>query len=315
MMLNSTRIVVALGGAFALLAIAVPAFARGGQSGPTGARFSHLYVADQHILRYPLVDGKPSGVPDAEITTVITPTSIAVGPDGELYATQAGYPVSYVDVFAPRSRGKAKPLRVLNAPLYPQSVAVDANGYLYVATSGWSGLAYVDVFAPNAFGAAQPVQTIFLPGPHIEDVALDAAGNLYVGTYDGQYIYVFATPATKPMFVRELCQQTDAYFPNGIAISADGFEYASFNASISVFRDTLNACPPPSHGEITIAGQPPQGLGGVAVQNGHLFVASNYPGGAIYELDAHRLGVQTPLATISGPKSKLLGPRDVIVGP
>jgi hypothetical protein len=88
----------------------------------------------------------------------------------------------YVAVYAPPYTGEPKKL---SGVLFPQGVAVDKAGNVYVATCGahcGSTPAGIYVFAP---GASQPMSEITSPlFKSLTSLAADAEGNVYAANYD-----------------------------------------------------------------------------------------------------------------------------------
>jgi hypothetical protein len=102
-------------------------------------------------------------------------------------------PVARIDVFAPGSYGAMPPVRTIAGPHThlgrPLSMAVDAQGLLYVANTGVldnAPLSAVEVFAPDANGDVAPVREILFDVPSVPSgLALDTNGDLFVGDQEG----------------------------------------------------------------------------------------------------------------------------------
>ena len=107
----------------------------------------------------------------------------------------------YLYVYGKGASGYDQPQRELVLPFVPSCVAVDRQGHEFV---GGLTDSYVAVYAPGAEGNATTLQRIALPNGdrHINGVALDASGNLYVS--DTNEISEFATPVTNPTLVRTI---------------------------------------------------------------------------------------------------------------
>ena len=133
----------------------------------------HLYVAQgadivSRIYRFPInAAGLPSTKPDGYLDLGFRyPSGIAIGPNGDLYASSSGDANAckderrcFLEVFAPGASGHAKPLRVLYVPQQPEYIAVDQLGYLDVSTlQGQRGV--TNVYAPNASGHDKPINEI-----------------------------------------------------------------------------------------------------------------------------------------------------------
>ena len=122
-------------------------------------------------------------------------TAIATDAQGNIYVTTAGADRNKdsILVFSAGSSGNASPARVVSGAAtrvrYPQGVAVNEKGYIYVTTqqdTGNESGVEVLIFAPGANGNIAPVTRIdgdcdpriWTAGP----IALDADGRLYVAT-------------------------------------------------------------------------------------------------------------------------------------
>ncbi|HYK82116.1 MAG TPA: NHL repeat-containing protein [Gemmatimonadales bacterium] len=127
------------------------------------------------------------------------PTGIALDAAGRIYVANednnSGYTES-ITVYAPGASGNATPTATIagnfNAGTsYPQGVALDAAGRLYVAGSG-----NITVYTADATGAFTATATISgsSTGLSPTGVALDPAGRLYAA--NGASITVYAPGAT-----------------------------------------------------------------------------------------------------------------------
>jgi len=136
-------------------------------------------------------------------TTLDTPLGLAVGPHGDLFVVNSGrvnLGIDSIIVFAPGASGDAAPERTITGDKtgldVPQSVAVDAAGYIYVTNFGSSS---ITVYAPNATGNAVPIRLIAGTdanlGAYVAGVASGASdGDLYVVSRSQQ-------PTTEPSWV------------------------------------------------------------------------------------------------------------------
>ena len=137
-------------------------------------------------------------------TQLAYPTGIAVDARGRIYvANKGGNGIGVsVTVYPPGATGDATPTAVitgssLTGPSYPQGIAVDAGGRVYLADAAYPAPA-IRVYAPDETGKLAPTATIAGSntglGDFVEGIALDIAGRLYVAS--GNAILVFASNAT-----------------------------------------------------------------------------------------------------------------------
>jgi hypothetical protein len=194
---------------------------------------SHLYVGSalSEVDRYALVNGIVQPSPDARLTSVSTPATIA-WTDGELYATYPLDGTGGMQVFA-YSTPDLTLIRMLDvpAPDYPAgfqftALAVDARNYLYV---GWVSIephsctGGVYAYAPFASGRPQPVATIPIKdagcgGPW--GLALDDQENLYVARSGRNAILVYSSPSSNPTLVGSIFGR-QLLSPSGLAIDSN----------------------------------------------------------------------------------------------
>src|SRR5437660_738946 len=137
-------------------------------------------------------------------TRLVFPTGIAVDAGDRLYVANEGQNGNYasVTVYAPGATGDATPTAMitgsfLTGPSYPQGIAVDAGGRLYIADAVYPA-GKIRVYAPDSTGKFAPTATIEGGdtglGDFVEGIALDAMGQLYVAS--GSVVLVFAADAT-----------------------------------------------------------------------------------------------------------------------
>ncbi len=137
-------------------------------------------------------------------TRLVFPTGVAVDAGDRLYVANEGQNGNYasVTVYAPGATGDATPTAMitgsfLTGPSYPQGIAVDAGGRLYIADAVYPA-GKIRVYAPDSTGKFAPTATIEGGdtglGDFVEGIALDAMGQLYVAS--GSVVLVFAADAT-----------------------------------------------------------------------------------------------------------------------
>ncbi|HTV93650.1 MAG TPA: SBBP repeat-containing protein [Verrucomicrobiae bacterium] len=127
-------------------------------------------------------------------TGLAFPTGVAVGADGKIYVANAGSgpcgTFGSITVYAAGASGNVSPIESIggsqhSAIFYPEGIAVDPNGNVYVSTPD---IAAILVFAPGANGDVAPIAQIQVPTPTSAlnagnaGLALDADGNIYVSS-------------------------------------------------------------------------------------------------------------------------------------
>jgi hypothetical protein len=142
-----------------------------------------------------------------------------------------------VDVFAPGSVGQGTPVRTIvgstTGLVSARAMTVDGNGFLFVANGSVTSVppSNVQVFAPGATGDALPVRSIsttsvgglWLPS----GIALDPAGDLYVGNSEGPPLYLFAAGTGAQTPIESLGDDTSLEDVSGVAIDSSGRVYTA----------------------------------------------------------------------------------------
>jgi hypothetical protein len=121
------------------------------------------------------------------LTQIDDLTGLAVDSAGYIYA--ANFSLNFTGsilVFAPDATGNAAPVRVITMADFPNGIAVDANGNIFVATTVYpSGPGKILEFGPGATGAAIPIRMIAGSATEMVTngyVQVDSVGNAYVAT-------------------------------------------------------------------------------------------------------------------------------------
>ncbi len=163
--------------------------------------------------------------------------SVSTDGAGQIYAGGTGTAPEIL-VYAAASSGTAAPLRTIvggtGSFTYPASMAIDSNGLLYVADGGNTPAGnalsnMIAVFSASATGNATPIRLIQGPLTQINNarqIALDAAGDLYVANgWDGS-ILVFAPGANGNVAPARVIATGAVNGSTGIAVDASGNVYA-----------------------------------------------------------------------------------------
>jgi sugar lactone lactonase YvrE len=123
---------------------------------------------------------------------------VGVDANGTLYAANTDN--SKISVFAPGANGNVAPEYTISGANTgldgPNDVVVGFDGSLYV-TNHNGAFNSVEVFSPGAKGNATPAQNITPNGTNfLDDVGLDASGNIWVTDWEGEQTLEFAANAT-----------------------------------------------------------------------------------------------------------------------
>jgi hypothetical protein len=209
-------------------------------SDPAAAKFVYLIGSADAAIKEYSVQTSTNALPNSTLTY---PPNYYGGPvatdsSGQLYVAVQLSPVNPANpgsifIYPPNSTGEATPSRTIDLNTYdPCALAVDANGLLYVAINpGGSGTQAVDVYPADASGNANRLRTLAVTGlAQILDIAVDAAGNIYVAGYSGNgdnTIAVYSPDASGSAAV----PTRTITFPNsnvyGVAVDTAGDIFAS----------------------------------------------------------------------------------------
>src|SRR5665213_3176111 len=186
------------------------------------------------------------------MSTLVAPSgvsfnSVSTDDAGQIYAGGTG-PAPEILVYAAASSGAALPLRTIvggtGSFTYPSSMAIDSNEFLYVADGGDTPAGnarsnMIAVFSASAIGNATPIRLIQGPLTQIDEarqIALDAAGNLYVANQGDGSILVFAPGANGNVAPARVISTGAINGSTGIAADASGNVYA-----VTYFPSDLNS--------------------------------------------------------------------------
>ncbi len=133
-----------------------------------------------------------NGSPVASLRAAGQQGPIATDSAGQIYIGGAPNPVDPNDlgdifIYPPNSTGNASPSRTIRLSFFPNRIAVDPTGRVYVLDlpDGYENgaLMTVSVYAADASGPATPLRTIVLTNvvPIVTDMVADGPGNLYLG--------------------------------------------------------------------------------------------------------------------------------------
>jgi hypothetical protein len=216
--------------------------------GPSAHQRSTIYVAEPAaVVGFPATasgDVAPSVTIAGSNTLLGTHpmTAITHDPAGNLYvAAFNGEGNDPIYEFAAGANGNVAPIREIDLEpvtgqgspsiLYPVSIAVDADGYLYVGASipFNSGnvviTTEVDVYAPGASGSVQPIAVLNANAFGSLWVALDAAQDLYTAGRNSQY------PGVPGTSVDEFAPAASG---NGLLRKSPSFTYAESPGASSI---------------------------------------------------------------------------------
>ena len=294
----------------------------------------HMYVSESRfhtILRFPVTNGIPAQRPDATITGLTFPRGVSIGPDGRLYAVDAG--TQQLAIYAPMPGTGSKPVKVLAIGHKEGlgTVDIDSAGYVYV---GWSHscttegfhCGYADVYSSFANGLKYLTTLSWGGGPpsaFIRSIAVDPNQTLAENTGgQGAVVYANAPYGQSPFFV--FCGAVDpaglGWGPNGSLIETDlGGVQPKTPAQVVVipnYQQNPN-CPP--FYAITSATTPLNYPYALASSGGLIYVSSAFNpqiGSAlVFVFDPTKSGSQTPLALIGGRASHLVSIAGIAIGP
>jgi sugar lactone lactonase YvrE len=280
-------------------------------------------------------------------TQVSSPSSVAIGPDGKIYVANGGGQEvppegsNAITVYPPGSYANVAEIATISAAdsddntsiSFPEAIAVDAHGKIYLADSGGANMtARVAVFAANSDGNVAPIATIAGDKTGLADpsgLALDSAGDLYVlndngGDDKNGSITVYPPGANGNVAPKATIadKNTQLNTARGLALDSAGNIYVT-NAS---GKDTVTIYAAGKFGNVApvkiISGADtglnlPHGIG--VDSDGTIYVSNdgsdNKGVDTVTVYAAGSSGNAKPIATISGSLTGLEKPDGLAVGP
>ncbi len=156
---------------------------------------------------------------------IITPHGIAFDKSGDLYVANCCH---NVQVYAP---GGTSPLRTDAYLAFPQRMAFDPYGYLFVANSGGNYYCpgFVAMYAPQAIKPQLYIQTGYSCGP-FGTLAIDRVGNVYVPSMSSNDVDVFRARSNSRLYTI-----TGINSPEDLKFDSNGLLYVANNGSVTVY--------------------------------------------------------------------------------
>ena len=248
----------------------------------------------------------------------------------------------HVTSYPTGSRGDVAPIALTVDMAYPDSIARDAGGRIYVANFDTNT---VTVYAASANGNVPPIAVIGGPNSRLANpsgIALDASGKIYVVNreeYRNGSITVYPPLATSTGILNEAPIATVAGSktlldnPTGIALDSQGKMYVANDLHVPVKQDKsfdrgrLTVYPAGSSGNIapiaTISGAKTGlalPLGITLDSDDNIYVANQYTAnsssdlkyyGSITIYPAGSKGDARPIAIIAGDNTRLFVPQGI----
>ena len=307
-----------------------------------------IYVADtSSVFVYP-AGSKGNAVPSsATISTTMTtglgwPQGIALDSTGKIYVADDGPGASgpgSVFVYPAGSKANAAPTATISGTntglSYPQGIALDSTGKIYVADEG---AVSVFVYSAGSNGNVAPTTTISGSNTELdtpEGIVVDSSLNIYVaddgdGSCDGTesvYVYPVGSNGNAGPSATISGGNTGLCYPYGIALDSSGNIYVADEGAASVFVYPPLASLPsqPNYPNVTpiatISGNQTglSGPYGIALDSNRNIYVADFSANSVFTYPA--LGSSTgllnepPTATISGPLTELGEPQFIAVQP
>lgn len=186
-------------------------------------------------------------------------------------------------------------------------------GHLYAGPLGG-----ITLFPLDARGLPKSTPDRVIPAS-ATGLAFGPDGNVYAAvnysaiTTDGDAVFLIGNPISKPTVLREFCVKQRG----GIAETKDGYTFVAERRGISIFDRMATGCPQRPRGVIRVSGIPALSYpSGLALQQSILYTTDipRSMGPRILAIPA-RVGLQRPIAVVSGAQTMLVAPNDVQFGP
>jgi 6-phosphogluconolactonase (cycloisomerase 2 family) len=247
------------------------------------------------------------------MTGLSLPSYIAVDPSHHLFVTNVT--ANSVTEYASSATGDAIPIATIQGGVtqlsFPQGIALDASGRIYVANG--ASTPYITVYRAGANGNVSPRQTIYDATGFLSVAGLAVHGTtIYVSNTDFNFntqVSEYLTSANG--IVTASAQIGGLSAPLGVAVEGNGKIVVVDGGTVKVFAANANGFPTPLQ---TISGSNTllNGPAGVAVGSSGIFVAdSSTPAVTSYGIRAN--GDSAPVRDLAGSMTMLAAPIGVAI--
>jgi streptogramin lyase len=174
----------------------------------------NIYVADVDAGGYVDIYDAPVDAAASPSTTIsnnsigasglVYPYGIALGPNGDLYASD------YEDInqFTPPFTSSSVPSASVTPNDDNYGVRVDSSGRIFVANASGDGI--VNVYTEPLTNASTPTFNLSVSSTHILGLAFDGSGNLWAVDGNGA-VWEVAAPITSSSTATQVLTGTNAY--------------------------------------------------------------------------------------------------------